>query len=127
MQGTPVSLQAARSLSKEQWKAKVKAASREVLPEGHFATEHALAVTLFYFPAGRVSGDIDNIVKLVLDALAQHIYLDDAQIARVVVQKFQPDNIFPFVSLTPTLIDALEGVKPLLYVRISDDPFEDLK
>ena len=60
-------------------------ASRPVLPEGHWATTGRVAVTLFYFPEAAMQGDIDNIVKPILDALAQHIYIDDAQVERLVV------------------------------------------
>jgi hypothetical protein len=85
-----------------------------------------MAATLFYFPAEPVEGDVDNIVKLVLDALCRHIYMDDAQVERVVVQKFEPGNVFPFSSPSLGLEAALNRAKPVLYVRLSDDPFEDL-
>jgi hypothetical protein len=52
--------------------------------------------------------------------------LDDQQIHRVLVQKFEPDNVFEFGSPSPILADALIKSKPVLYVRLSDDPFEDL-
>jgi crossover junction endodeoxyribonuclease RusA len=73
-----------------------------------------------------MQGDIDNIVKPILDALGQHIYVDDSQVERVVVQKFEPGNVFPFGSPSSTLEDALNRPKPLLYVRLTDDPFEEL-
>jgi crossover junction endodeoxyribonuclease RusA len=73
-----------------------------------------------------MEGDIDNIVKPVLDALGGHIYLDDWQVERVVVQKFEPGKLFPFAAPSPTLDDAVNGWKPVLYVRLSNDPFEDL-
>jgi hypothetical protein len=101
-------------------------ASRIVLPDGHWATRDRIAATLFYFPEETMQGDIDNIVKPVLDALVQHIYFDDAQIERILVQKFEPGNIFLFGAPTPTLSVALTGQKPLLYVRLSKDPFEEL-
>ena len=71
-------------------------------------------------------GDIDNIIKFILDALSSHIYLDDKQIERIVVQKFEGDRIFAFTDPTETLVECVEGQKPSLYVRISDDPSEDL-
>jgi crossover junction endodeoxyribonuclease RusA len=70
--------------------------------------------------------DIDNIVKPILDALGKHIYVDDSQVERVVVQKFEPGNVFPFTAPTITLEEALNRPKPLLYVRLSVDPFEEL-
>ncbi|QLH73442.1 RusA family crossover junction endodeoxyribonuclease [Rhodopseudomonas palustris] len=124
--GTPVSLQAKRRQSLDQWKSLVIAASREVLPDAHFATDVPLSVTLFYFPPGEMAGDVDNIIKPILDALGRHIYVDDRQIHRVVAQKFEPDDIFPFRAPSPTLEAALLAQKPILYVRLSDNPFEDL-
>ena len=83
-------------------------------------------MTLFYFPEAAMQGDIDNIVKPILDALAQHIHIDDAQVERLVVQKFEPGNIFLFSAPTAILSAALRSRKPLLYVRLSIDPFEEL-
>jgi len=125
--GTPVSFQAARAASKEQWKARVKAASNTALQGTHFASGDRMAVTLYYLPEARMQGDVDNIVKLVLDALCRHIYLDDAQVERVVVQKFEPGNVFNFNSPTAGMVAAIGGPKPALYVRVSNDPFEDLR
>jgi crossover junction endodeoxyribonuclease RusA len=129
VEGTPVSLQARgrRRKSLREWQARVKKTSRTALPEGHFASESPIAVTLYYFPAAAMQGDIDNVVKPILDALSKHIYLDDYQVHRVLVQKFEPDNVFRFPSPSAALEDALARRKPALYVRLSDDPFEDLR
>jgi hypothetical protein len=59
VEGTPVSLQSKRAASKEQWKSRIVEASRSVLPEGHFASEGPLAITLFYFPVAEMQGDVD--------------------------------------------------------------------
>jgi crossover junction endodeoxyribonuclease RusA len=126
VEGTAVSLQAARRESIDRWKTRIVDASRPVLPEGHFATDVPLAVTLFYFPAAEMQGDIDNIVKPILDALSRHIYMDDRQIQRILVQKFEPEEVFEFGSPTTILQDALNRPKPLLYIRLPDDPFEEL-
>jgi crossover junction endodeoxyribonuclease RusA len=126
VRGTPVSVQSARPESREQWKERVKQASSTTLPSPHFAASGRLAVTLFYFPPEPMQGDIDNIVKLILDACSRHVYVDDRQIDRIVVQKFEPGNIFSFSSPSPILADALASDRPILYIRISDDPFEEL-
>jgi len=126
VQGTPVSLQVKRAESKTIWKERVKQASYTVLPEGHFATGSSLAVTLFYFPDGEMQGDVDNIVKPILDALDKHIYFSDRQIERVWVQKFEPGRIFQFRNPSASLAEALEGQKPLLYIRLGNDLTEGL-
>jgi Holliday junction resolvase RusA-like endonuclease len=124
VEGTPVSLQAKERRSIEQWKSQIILASRSVLPEGHFATEVPLTVTLFYFTPVPMEGDLDNIVKPILDALERHIYIDDHQIHRIVVQKFEAETV-RFASPSPTLRQALNTSKRVLYVRLSDDPYED--
>jgi len=124
--GTPVSLQAKNPESRIAWMQRVKLASLASLPEGHFATKSLMSITLFYFPSGEMQGDIDNIIKPVLDALSKHIYLDDRQVERVWVQKFEPGRLFQFNQPSRVLIEALEGEKPILFIRLSTDSTEGL-
>jgi hypothetical protein len=125
--GTPVSFQRDNSLAKQEWKALVRDASATRLPEMHFATEKPLAVTLYYYPEERMVGDIDNIVKLTLDAMSRLVYQDDEQIERVVIQKFEKGRIFAFNDPSEILAECMLGPKPALYVRISNDPHEELR
>jgi crossover junction endodeoxyribonuclease RusA len=124
--GTPLSLQAKGRRSKIEWRARVKDASYTVFPQGQVAVDCPISVTLFYFPDTEMQGDIDNIVKPILDALTKHIYVNDKQIERVWVQKFEPGKIFGFSSPSNVLMEAIQGEKPLLYVRLSDDTSEGL-
>ena len=124
--GTPVSGQSQNPVSRAAWKERVLEAAQGVVPQPHFASQKRLAATLYYFPDGPAQGDIDNIVKLALDALCPHIYLDDSQIERVVVQKFEPGSVFPFSNPSAALVEAITGEKPVLYIRLSDRPFEEL-
>lgn len=124
--GTPVSLQADRPAAKAEWKERVKAASIASIPQPHFASGQPVAIRIYNFPAGPMQADLDNIIKLIIDALAQHIYIDDRRIERIVVQKFEPGNVFPFSAPSETLSKALEAPKPLVYIRIHNDPFEEL-
>jgi Holliday junction resolvase RusA-like endonuclease len=117
-----VSVQTKRAQSREAWKARVKDASNSALPEQHLASEERLSVTLFYFPDAEMEGDVDNIVKYTLDGMSRHVYMDDRQVERVVVQKFEPDRIVPFLAPTLKLIEALESERPVLFIRVSNDP-----
>lgn len=126
VEGTAVFLQAKRRSSLTEWKARVAQAARQAAPAGYFLTFDPLAITLFYFPAAPLQGDIDNIVKPILDALGRVIYASDHQMHRVLVQKFEPGNVFEFKSPSATLAEAIGKPKPTLYIRLSDDPFEDL-
>ena len=78
-----------------------------------------VAVTILYFPPAAMTGDIDNIVKPILDALRPGIYLDDQQVARVWVQKFEPER--GFLSSPTSHFEALERPRPLVYIRVDND------
>jgi len=116
VEGTPVHFQGGGGRGKkkaaDQWKQRVREASNAVLPEGHFATSRRLAVTLYYFPAVEMQGDVDNIIKYILDALKQHVYPDDSQVERIVAQKFEPGRAYRFSNPSATLTDALNRDRP---------------
>ena len=126
VRGTAISLQASAK-SRATWKETVKVAGSEVVPPGTWALTDPLVVTIYYFPEGEMPGDIDNIVKPILDAMCKFIYVDDQQVERVVVQKFEPDRVFAFSDPSPILVDAIAESGATVYVRISDDPFEELR
>ena len=125
--GTPVSSQRDSRKAKLEWKALVQAASFKKLPQMHFATDDPISVTLYYYPEDKMVGDIDNVVKLTLDAMSRHIYHDDSQVERVVIQKFEKGRIFAFRNPSETLTACMLGSKPALYVRVSTDPHEELR
>lgn len=127
VQGTPVSLQAKRAASRAAWMERVKAASTGALPEYHMASSNRMSVTLFFLPPEEMQGDIDNIVKPILDAMCRHVFIDDKQVERVVVQKFEPGRVFSFTDPSETFAKALAGAKPALYVKVSNNPHEDLR
>ncbi len=68
-----------------------------------------------------MQGDVDNIVKLIIDGMDKIVYPSDRLIERVIVQKFEPGIEVVFHSLTPTLEQALETDPPVIYIRIDDD------
>lgn len=126
VEGTPVSAQRGHRRSLHQWQLRIVEASRRRLPEGHFASVGPIGVTLYYFPAAAMRGDIDNIVKPILDAMCRHVYLDDRQVERLLVQKFEPGRPLAFGSPSSTLLEALSRPRPVLYVRLTDDPLGDV-
>jgi Holliday junction resolvase RusA-like endonuclease len=99
VRGTPISLQTKRAASRSGWKERVRQAGNTALPDFHFVSDERISVSIFYFPDGDMEGDIDNIVKPMLDALCKHIYLDDRQVERVAVQNSSRD----MYSALPTL------------------------
>ena len=120
VRGTPVSAQSSAG-SKNAWMDRIKTASSMALPVPHFATAESVAVTLFYFSEEEMPRDLDNIVKPILDALNQHVYIDDGQVDRIVVQRFTNDRLYRFGNPTDALTDVIDGRKPALYVRIATE------
>ena len=93
----------------------------KTLRDFYFIDDRPLAATIFYFPPTEMRGDVDNIVKLIVDGMDTIVYPSDQRIERVVVQKFEPGVEVVFRSLTPTLQQALETDPPVIYIRIDDD------
>ena len=117
LHGVPVSLQASAQ-SRERWKERIRSATRAKLPEGWFAAEAPIKVTIFYFPDAPMQGDIDNIVKPILDSLSRFVYVDDVQVERVWVQKFEPGRLFTFRGPSPHLAAAIDTEGPRVYLHV---------
>ncbi|MDH4412675.1 MAG: RusA family crossover junction endodeoxyribonuclease [Rhizobium sp.] len=127
--GTPLSLQA-RSTSLRRWKDTVAQAAAARIRERDIQTfllPSSLAITIYCFPIAPMGGDIDNIVKPILDALIGVVYLDDRMIEMVTVQKFEPEVAWEISSqsqqlaLTLDHLSASEASTPVVYVHIADD------
>ena len=121
---TPRSHQSPNARGKEMWKRKVADianAHTKTLRDFIYLDRRPLAATIFYFPPAAMKGDVDNIVKLIIDGMNTIIYPDDQLLERIIVQKFEPDVDVVFQSLTPTLEQAAETDPPVIYIRIDDD------
>lgn len=123
--GVAVSLQAS-SASRAAWKERVRLAGRSAVPRDSWALSDRIAVTIYYFPDDRMEGDVDNIVKPILDGLSRSIYCDDRQVERVVVQKFERDNFFHFSNPSTVLLAAMETEGSVVYISVTDDPHGEL-
>jgi crossover junction endodeoxyribonuclease RusA len=123
IQDTPRSLQAS-SAGKERWRQTVGAAAKvhaDSLRDFFMIDKRALAATIYYFPPAPLGGDVDNIVKLILDGMCKVLYPDDRLIERVIVQKFEPGVSWRFASASTTLDAASVTEPPVLYIRLDDD------
>jgi Holliday junction resolvase RusA-like endonuclease len=124
LQGTPISLQSKKPVKREAWKRKLADVALERRKETYelgFIDERPVAITIYYFPAYPMQGDIDNIVKPIIDAMIYVVFPDDQVVERVTVQKFEPDQDWEFQSPSEQLAVALEIEKPVVYVRVDDD------
>lgn len=121
---TPRSHQSANNKAKEAWKARVGQAAKSRIEESQafwLLDARPLSATIFYFLPAPMQGDVDNIVKLIIDGMLFIIYPDDRVVERIVAQKFEPDVLVEFRNLTRLLEGAAAAEPPVLYVRIDDD------
>jgi Holliday junction resolvase RusA-like endonuclease len=105
IEATPVSAQSS-SASRDAWKQLVAAGTRQRLREvtdWYWLERQPLSVTIFYFPDAPMEGDIDNIVKPILDAMKTIVYHDDDVVERVLVQRFEPGLAWSFGGLPRSL------------------------
>ena len=80
-----------------------------------------MAIVLYYLPKDEMQGDLDNIIKPILDALKAHIFVDDHQVERIVIQKFEPDRMPTLSESASAILKQLwNAERPLLYVRVSN-------
>ena len=120
--GTPISAQASAK-TRSNWQNTVKsAASRRLheLTDWYSYDERDVAVTILYFLSAKMQGDIDNLVKPILDALVQTVYPDDRCVERLLIQKFEPGISQQFSNVTEQLARSLEMEPPVVYIRIDD-------
>ena len=108
--------------SRSAWRQRVRDAARETLPEDYFALDFPVAVTIYFFPQSEMQADIDNCAKPILDAMTARIYVDDKQVDRLVVQKFEPERPLELTGEpTECLASALAASDPVVYVKIGTD------
>ena len=117
VEGVPLSLQASAS-GLTAWKERLRAAARPLLPEGHFATEDPIKVTIYYFSTAQTTVDLDNTIKPILDAFSRYVYIDDVQVEHLDVRRFEPGRLVAFSSPSPKLAAAIDGQGPRVYLRI---------
>lgn len=115
--GTPISF-AASANSRHAWQTRIREAVQPLLPQNYFAAQNPVQVTIFFFADTPVRFDIDNIVKPILDALKGCVFIDDRQVERLVVQKFEPERLFTFSDPSGELSDAFEADRPRVYLAI---------
>ena len=126
--GTPVSHQNTTPQSRNAWKDRVRNAALASIPEGSWALANVrLVVSMIYLPTEPMAGDLDNRIKLILDALAPTVILDDTLVDRIVAQRIDPAADATFLEPSDTLIEAMAMNDPTVYIRIAEVSVEDIR
>lgn len=120
---TPLSL-GASSDSRQRWKILLQQYARERIAqttEFTWLDDRPLALSIHFFPAEPMEGDIDNIIKPIMDALVGVAYSNDRVVERVVAQKFEPETDWVISDPSEVLALALDISPPVVYIRVDDD------
>lgn len=114
----PISLQGSAN-GKHKWQSDIRQEIRLREPEGCYAHEGDLAISIYYFTSERIPGDIDNIVKPILDAMSRQVYIDDRQIVSLQVHKYEPHRNIDIRDPSATLATAMTSERPAVYISVN--------
>ena len=119
--GTPRTPQTKSQKSRNDWKARVRAAAEQARPKTHppFTEELSAIIVHFYTEATNI--DVDGIAKLILDALKGAVIEDDGLISQVVLRKTNQAGLV-VSNPPPILADTLGSHDSFVYVRLGNAP-----
>src|SRR6266404_5075312 len=120
--GIPISTQAS-SRSKMRWKGDVAAAALATSSEDNALVADPVRVTIVYFYVS-TELDLDNIIKPIVDALNEVIYVDDFQVVNITAAKRDLSATLVLTDAPPAIIERL-GVSadnPQDFVFVAVEP-----
>ena len=119
--GPPVSQQTRRRARLPPWRADVLAAATIRWPSGDAPAEEPVSVEITHFYEG-APGDVDNIIKPILDAIKGLVLADDSLVTDVVCRRRPLAGPFMADPVSPVLADGLAGNREFLHVRVALSP-----
>lgn len=119
--GPPVSQQTRRRARLPLWRAAVLAAATVRWPLGEDPFEDTVSVEITHFYEGS-PGDVDNIIKPILDAIKGLVLADDSLVTDIVCRRRPLGGPFLADPVSPTLADGLAGNREFLHVRVALSP-----
>jgi crossover junction endodeoxyribonuclease RusA len=125
--GTPHSVNSKNKIAKAAWRSLVRASViSEMVRKLQIAGAPAdVAVRILYLPRAHKSLiDVDNIIKPILDALENLVYVNDHVVSQVLSRRTDRGlhgTIRP-LYLSPTLVSALMTAGDVVYVSVDPAP-----
>ena len=116
--GGPAVSQQASPRSRERWKQEVQDTAKRYWGAGPpYAGEVMVAITYFFDGA---PPDVDNIPKLILDALIGLVYDDDSQVTDLLCRKRNMNGDLRIQNPSPVLLTTLSGSKQFLHIVVAN-------
>ena len=121
--GSPVSQQSRSKGKRRQWTQTVQDAALQHWPRGNLVVGNLLITITCFFNNGSDPFDVDNVPKLILDALKKLVFDDDSQITDLICRKRNLDDDLHLVNDSDMLEASFQKRSPFLYIVVTDAPY----
>ena len=120
--GVPISAQTKSPKARRNWRNRIRATARAESASESSIVADEVSIVILYFYEGDTDIDVDNVPKLILDALSSIVYLDDMQVSQVITRKTRLAGGLVIDSPSPSLAAALDVGGDFVYVRVDGPP-----
>jgi len=117
IEGPPVSQQTRRRDRLPPWRAAIRDAAEKRWMSGDAPVEQGVSVEITHFFVG-APGDVDNIIKPILDALVGLVFVNDSQVTDVVSRRRNLAGPYTIELPSTVLTDALANGREFLHIRV---------
>lgn len=114
--GVPKSVQASKT-SKQRWKDQVRTAAVTAWPDGEPPLDYEVQIHVTYYHDSAPL-DVDNMLKLILDALNGVVYVDDKQLTDTHGHLRDLNGHYRVRGLTPAQARGFSSGDPFVHVRV---------
>jgi Holliday junction resolvase RusA-like endonuclease len=122
VRGIPRTRQRRRKHVGDDWKETVRTAARQHWPGDRAPYAAELQVLVIYYYRNHTTIDVDNISKLILDAIKGILIEDDLLISQLTVRKTDLTKIIEIQNPPDKLVPLLGGSSNFVYVCLGGPP-----
>ena len=115
--GPPLSLQSKNKARKRNYKAMVASMASNVLPNGYIPTAEEVKITITNYYETQ-SGDVDNIIKPIQDALNGIVYIDDEQVVETSSRRRNINSSYKIRSVSAKILEGFSNGNDFIHVKI---------
>ena len=120
--GVPISAQTKSPKARRNWRNRIRATARAESASESSIVADEVSIFIIYFYEGDTDIDVDNVPKLILDALSGVVYLDDMQVSQVITRKTPLAGGLVIDGPSPSLAAALDVGGDFVYVIVNGPP-----
>jgi len=115
--GPPLSLQSKNKARKRNYKAMVASMASNVLPNGYIPTAEEVKITITNYYETQ-SGDVNNIIKPIQDALNGIVYIDDEQVVETSSRRRNINSSYKIRSVSAKILEGFSNGNDFIHVKI---------